>query len=185
MLACPVVLCLALSTADTTHGRGHGHELSANDLRDIVHEVHDDVQEVNGSFVLKFSEEGLAEKTLTMFVGEDSIFLRSLWDIPHKGLEDFPVLNHWNSRFSFCKLSLQDIEDKTQVVMHMDQQVVQPAVDPTISAKNFVATSLHIFKTAVAGFDRAYREYYTELAAATAEDEDTVNTGENDQTAEQ
>eukprot|EP01062_Namystynia_karyoxenos_P005183 TRINITY_DN11826_c0_g1_i1.p1 TRINITY_DN11826_c0_g1~~TRINITY_DN11826_c0_g1_i1.p1 ORF type:complete len:230 (+),score=79.07 TRINITY_DN11826_c0_g1_i1:87-692(+) len=104
-------------------------------------------------------------KTAHAYIGpEGALELRAFWDSPHTKLGDMPIVNDWNTRFRFAKVSIAENPTAqptpTQMTMSMNQWLYaeNDAAEPGVRLT--MERALEIFRQAVVGFDNFVREAY-------------------------
>ena len=144
--------------------------LERGSLSRYLKELEYDVTERdNGSCYVsvKSEEEGAQARIMDMVWSDhDSLVVRAAWNSPHTGLGDLPILNTWNQKYRFCKVSTQESVGEepaspSVVIMHLDQFMPVHAGEPAV--KDTLKRSVEIFKVSLLAFDKFFTDVYKQV----------------------
>ncbi|KAJ9469829.1 hypothetical protein DIPPA_27788 [Diplonema papillatum] len=113
-------------------------------------------------------KDGTTDKLMDMsWSDQDTLLIRSAWNSPHTDLGDYPIVNTWNSKYRFCKCSIQDSVSseepgETVIIMHLDQFLPVGFGDEAI--KDILKRSLDIYQSSMLAFDRFIVDVYNQAA---------------------
>eukprot|EP01061_Rhynchopus_euleeides_P015213 TRINITY_DN26045_c0_g1_i1.p1 TRINITY_DN26045_c0_g1~~TRINITY_DN26045_c0_g1_i1.p1 ORF type:complete len:207 (+),score=87.44 TRINITY_DN26045_c0_g1_i1:63-623(+) len=129
-------------------------------LKDLGYDI---TERENGSVYIGVKDEDGGEKVMDMaWSDHDTLIVRSAWNSPHTDLGDFSILNTWNQKYRFCKVSTQEATDKSQgntvVVMHMDQ--FMPVGSGEEAVKAVLKKAVDIYKLSLVAFDKFLVDVY-------------------------
>eukprot|EP01064_Diplonema_japonicum_P023258 TRINITY_DN336_c0_g1_i4.p1 TRINITY_DN336_c0_g1~~TRINITY_DN336_c0_g1_i4.p1 ORF type:complete len:205 (+),score=59.31 TRINITY_DN336_c0_g1_i4:62-616(+) len=141
--------------------------LERSSLGRFIRELaYDPTERENGSVYLTLDDDKGNKKIIDMaWSDHDTLVMRSAWNSPHTELGDMPIVNTWNQRYRFAKVSIQDNENtkepgNTVMIMHMDQFLPVDSGDEMI--KDTLKRSIEIYKTSMLAFDKFVTQVYTE-----------------------
>eukprot|EP01059_Diplonema_ambulator_P024373 TRINITY_DN4030_c0_g1_i1.p1 TRINITY_DN4030_c0_g1~~TRINITY_DN4030_c0_g1_i1.p1 ORF type:complete len:183 (+),score=65.72 TRINITY_DN4030_c0_g1_i1:347-895(+) len=141
-------------------------------LRDLGY---DPTERENGSAYLTVLDDNGGKKIIDMaWSDHDTLVLRSAWNSPHTELGDLPIVNTWNQRYRFAKVSIQDNTSdepgNTVMIMHMDQFLPTDSGEDMV--KDIVKRSIEIYKISMLAFDKFVIEVYTQAQKKQKEKEE-------------
>eukprot|EP01060_Flectonema_neradi_P016039 TRINITY_DN2263_c0_g1_i1.p1 TRINITY_DN2263_c0_g1~~TRINITY_DN2263_c0_g1_i1.p1 ORF type:complete len:194 (+),score=45.84 TRINITY_DN2263_c0_g1_i1:42-584(+) len=162
LAACVLVSCLAFGTAEQPDDKGKGVPesdwLTVKLLEEWIKELGYSIQSVQDDKVVAQLQPPAKNLIVAQFSDNDSVKLVTSWESDQTGLGDGPITNTWNNERRFCKVSINEKETGSVMVMDMDQLL--PTIAGKDAAKATFKQAMDLFETGTLEFDQFSKETY-------------------------